>query len=108
MSGLITTRTTRIARRRAISFATLLGLSIVCMAFSSSPVVTELQKAAAFAFRPLQASAAGVASGIGSVVESLREIDPLRGDNEDLRARHTQLQNQKARLQGPQAAEQQP
>ena len=99
MSGLITTRTTRIARRRAISFATLLGLSIVCMAFSSSPVVTELQKAAAFAFRPLQASAAGVASGIGSVVESLREIDRLRVDNEDLRARNTQLQNENARLQ---------
>lgn len=98
MSGSITPRTSRIARRRAISFGVLLGISVVCMAFSSAAPVRELQRGAAYAFRPLQGAAAGVASDIGSVVESIQEIDRLRGDNGDLRAKLDELAAENARL----------
>jgi rod shape-determining protein MreC len=98
MSGSITPRTSRIARRRAISFAVLLGISVVCMAFSSAAPVRELQRGAAYAFRPLQGAAAGVASGVGSLVESIQEIDRLRRDNGDLRAKLDELAAENSRL----------
>jgi rod shape-determining protein MreC len=98
MSGSITPRTSRIARRRAISFVVLLGISVVCMAFSSAAPVRELQRGAAYAFRPLQGAAAGVASGVGSVVESIQEIDRLRRDNGDLRAKLDELAAENSRL----------
>ena len=98
MSGPITTRTSRIARRRAITYAVLLGLSVLCMAFSTAAPVRELQNGAGYAFRPLQAAAANVASTVGSVVESIQEIDRLRRDNRDLRARIDELTAENARL----------
>jgi rod shape-determining protein MreC len=98
MSGPITPRTRRIARRRAISFATLVGVSVVCMAFSSTAAVRELQNGAGYAFRPLQGTAAGIASTVGSVVESIREIDQLRQDNRELKARIDELNADNVRL----------
>ncbi len=98
MSGPITTRSTRIARRRAISFTILVGISVLCMAFSTSAAVRELQNGAGYAFRPLQGAMAGVASTVGSVVESIREIDRLRQDNRDLHARLDELAAENARL----------
>jgi rod shape-determining protein MreC len=98
MSGPITTRSTRIARRRAISFTILVGISVLCMAFSTSAAVRELQNGAGYAFRPLQGAMAGVASTVGSVVESIREIDRLRQDNRDLQARLDELAAENARL----------
>src|SRR6266540_3922479 len=98
MSGPITTRTSRIARRRAIAFTALLGFSVLCMAFSTTAAVRELQNGAGFAFRPLQGAMAGVAATVGSVVDSIREIDRLRQDNRDLRVRLDELTADNARL----------
>ncbi len=98
MSGPITTRTSRIARRRAIAFTALLGISVLCMAFSTTAAVRELQNGAGFAFRPLQGAMAGVAATVGSVVDSIREIDRLRQDNRDLRVRLDELTADNARL----------
>jgi rod shape-determining protein MreC len=98
MTGPVTTRTSRIARRRAITFTILVGVTVVCMAFSSSAAVRELQNGAGYAFRPFQGAVAGAASTVGSVVESIREIDRLRQDNHDLRARLDELAADNARL----------
>ncbi len=98
MSGPITTRTSRIARRRATAFTALLGFSVLCMAFSTTAAVRELQNGAGFAFRPLQGAMAGVAATVGSVVDSIREIDRLRQDNRDLRVRLDELTADNARL----------
>jgi rod shape-determining protein MreC len=68
------------------------------MAFSTSAAVRELQNGAGYAFRPLQGAMAGVASTVGSVVESIREIDRLRQDNRDLQARLDELAAENARL----------
>jgi len=86
------------ARRRAIAFATLVGICVLCMAFSTTAAVRELQNGAGYAFRPLQGAVAGFASGLGSVVESIREIDRLRQDNRDLQARLDELAADNARL----------
>jgi len=68
------------------------------MTFSTTAAVRELQNGAGFAFRPLQGAAAGLASTVGSVVESIREIDRLRQDNRDLQSRLDELAADNVRL----------
>ena len=98
MSGFVTTRANRVARRRAIAYSLLLGASLVLMAVSSLPGVHEIQAGVVFAFRPFQEAVAGVASNIGSVVESIRDIDRLRSDNRDLQAENDRLRQDNERL----------
>src|SRR6266513_3440842 len=98
MSGLITTRSSRVARRRAIVFGSLVGLSLVLMAASSLPVVQDLQAGVGFAFRPFQQTIAGIASNVGSVVESIHDIDKLRTDNRSLQAENDRLRVDNERL----------
>jgi rod shape-determining protein MreC len=99
MSGLITTRSARIARRRIVVFTFLLALSLVTMTLSNTPFVRELQSGVGFAFRPVQATVAGVASTIGSVFESIQEMQTLRQDNRDLRAELDRLRIENVRLE---------
>jgi rod shape-determining protein MreC len=98
MSGLITTRSTRVARRRAIVYAGLIGLSVALMAASSMPAVHELQAGVGFAFRPFQQTIAGIASNVGSVVDSIQNIDRLRTANRDLQAENDRLRVDNERL----------
>jgi rod shape-determining protein MreC len=99
MSGIITTRSARIARRRALAFAILLGLSLGGMALSATAPVRELQSGVGFAFRPFQATVSGVAATVGSVVQSIQEMQNLRQDNRDLRAELDRLRIENVRLQ---------
>jgi rod shape-determining protein MreC len=99
MSGLITTRANRVARRRILAFAVLLALSLVGMTVSNTPFVRELQSGISFAVRPVQATVAGVASTIGSVISSIQEMQTLRQDNRDLRAELDRLRIENVRLQ---------
>jgi rod shape-determining protein MreC len=99
MSGLITTRSARVARRRAVVFAILIALSLTAMTFSNTAFVKELQSGVGFAFRPFQSGVAGVAATVGSVFESIQEMQTLRQDNRDLRAELERLRIENARLQ---------
>jgi len=99
MSGFVTTRANRVARRRAVVFSLLVGASLLMMAVSSLPGVQEVQAGVGFAFRPFQQAVAGVASNIGSVIESIRDIDRLRTENRDLTAANDRLQQDNDRLQ---------
>jgi rod shape-determining protein MreC len=99
MTGMITNRTSRVARRRVTVFIVLLGLSLVFLAVSGSPAVHEIQGGVGFAFRPMQEAVAGVAGTVGSVVESVRDIDRLRSDNRKLREDNERLASDNARLQ---------
>jgi rod shape-determining protein MreC len=99
MSGSVTSHSNRVARRRAIVYAVLLGLTLGGMAFSSSPAVHELQSGVGFAFKPFQASVSGVASSVGSLIASIQEIDTLRQDNANLHADNARLQADNLRLQ---------
>lgn len=99
MSGLITTRSARVARRRVVVFAIMLGLSLGAMTLSGTPFVRELQSGVGFAFRPIQGTVAGVAATLGSVVESIQEMQTLRQDNRDLRAELDRLRIDNVRLQ---------
>jgi rod shape-determining protein MreC len=99
MTGMITNRSARIARRRAVVFAVLLALSLAGMAVSGTAPVRELQSGVGFAFRPVQATVAGIAGTVGSVIESIQEMQTLRQDNRDLRAELERLRIANVRLQ---------
>ena len=76
---------TRAARRRAVTFTVLVSVSLVLMAISSSPGVSEFQNAMSFAFRPVQGAIHSVADTIASAVGAVGEIQQLHSDNAALR-----------------------
>ena len=68
---------TRVARRRAVAFSVLLSASLILMAISSSPLVTEFQNAVSYALRPVQGAIHGVADGVAGMFGAVGEIDRL-------------------------------
>ena len=91
MSGYFATRA---ARRRGITYGLLVGMSLLLMLVSSSPVVRELQRGIGFAFRPLEAAVGGVGRNVSSVVNAITEMDQLRTTNEALRQDNERLKNE--------------
>jgi rod shape-determining protein MreC len=82
---------TRAARRRAVTFTILLSSSLILMAISSSPGVTEFQNAVGFALRPVQGAIHDVADSIASAVGAVGEIQGLHSDNAALRRENERL-----------------
>jgi rod shape-determining protein MreC len=89
----------RATRRRAVAFTILLSASLMLMAVSSSPVVTEFQNAMAFAMRPIQGALHGAADGVASAFGAIGEIDRLRSDNAALRRENERLNTENLRAQ---------
>ena len=81
----------RAVRRRAVTYAALLGTSVILMSVSSNPMVRDLQDGVAFAFKPIQQAIDGVASNVSSIATTIAEIDKLRQDNAALRTENDQL-----------------
>jgi rod shape-determining protein MreC len=86
----------RAARRRWIAFLVLLVISAMLMAFSSNPVVREMQNGIGFAFRPIQGSLEELSRGASSIATAIGEIDRLRVDNGALRAENERLRSENA------------
>ncbi len=89
----------RATRRRAVTFTILLSISLILMAISSSPVVTEFQNAMGFALRPIQGALHNAAEGVASAVGAIGEIDRLRSDNATLRRDNERLNAANLRAQ---------
>lgn len=81
----------RQARRRAVTYISLLAASLVLMAMSANPFVRDLQNGIAFGFRPIQEGIREVASNVVSIGSALTDIDQLRVENEALRTENEQL-----------------
>lgn len=76
---------TRAARRRAVTFTVLVSVSLVLMAISSSPGVSEFQNAMSFALRPVQGAIHTVADTVAGAIGAVGEIQQLHSDNAALR-----------------------
>jgi rod shape-determining protein MreC len=86
------------ARRRGITFAVLIAVCLLLMAFSGNAYVRDLQRGLSFALRPFQGAVASIADGVAGVVGAITEIDQLRTDNTALRDENERLGNENARL----------
>jgi rod shape-determining protein MreC len=84
----------RAARRRAVTYISLLATSLVLMAVSANPLVRDLQDGVAYAFKPFEVAIDGVANGVGSIGTAITEIDRIRVENEALRAENQRLQTE--------------
>lgn len=91
MSGYFATRA---ARRRGATYGLLLGVSVILMLVSSSPLVRELQSGIGFAFRPFEATIDGLGRGLSSVFGALAEMDELRTRNDTLEQENARLENE--------------
>ena len=97
---------TRASRRRAFVFTVLLAASLILMAVSSSPAITEFQSAVGFALRPVVGAIHGVADTVASAFAAVGDIERLHTDNaalrqdndrltaENLRAKATEQENE--------------
>ena len=90
---------TRAGRRRAVAFTILLALSLILMAISSSPGITEFQNAVAYALRPVQGAIHEVAATVSSAVSAVGEIQGLHSDNAALRRENERLTADNIRAQ---------
>jgi len=84
----------RAARRRTVTYVSLLAASLVLMAVSANPLVRDLQNGVAFAFKPFEVAIDGVATGIGSIGTAITEIDRLSIENQALKAENERLQTE--------------
>jgi rod shape-determining protein MreC len=90
---------TRAARRRVVTFTILLSVSLILMAISSSPGITEFQRAMAFALRPVQGAIHDIADSVASAVAAVGEIQGLHSDNAALRRENERLTADNLRAQ---------
>ena len=89
----------RQTRRRAITFAVLIAVTLLLMAFSGNPWIREAQRGLQFALTPIQSALASAADGVAQVGASIGEIDRLRTENVTLHDENERLTNENARLE---------
>jgi rod shape-determining protein MreC len=92
-------RAPRVARRRAIVFSILLGVSAILMIASATAPVAELQRGLAFALAPFSEAVNGVGREVRSVVDAVAEIDRLRRENATLRDDNQRLEERNRGLE---------
>jgi len=90
---------TRVARRRAVAFTALVSTSLILMAVSSSPTITEFQNAMGFALRPIQGALHDVADSVSGAFNAIGDIDRLHTDNAALRRENERLTADNLRAQ---------
>jgi rod shape-determining protein MreC len=81
----------RAARRRIGAYVGLLAISLVLLAGSASPLVLDVQRGIAFAFRPIQGAMDGAIREVASIFTAVTQIDGLRTENETLRRENERL-----------------
>jgi len=90
----------RAARRRVGTYVALVAISLVLVAGSATPMVLDIQRGIAFAFRPIQGALDDAIRSVGSVAAAITEIGSLRTDNDALK-----IDNDRLRLENRGAAE---
>ncbi len=89
----------RQTRRRAITFAVLIAITLLLMAFSGNPYIREIQRGFQFALTPIESGLKSMADAVAQVGASIGEIDRLHTENAALRDENDQLTNENARLE---------
>jgi rod shape-determining protein MreC len=84
--------TNRSVRRQVVVYVVLLAISMLILAFSSSPPVLGLRQGVGYAMAPIQEVLRGTGQTIGSVFSAFGEIERLRIQNEELARRLNEVE----------------
>jgi rod shape-determining protein MreC len=87
------------AKRQAIAYISLLIVSLLLLAFSSSVALLELRKGIGFAMAPVQASLRDATRQVTSVFAAVGQIEQLRQENADLTRRVDELEIENQQLE---------
>jgi rod shape-determining protein MreC len=85
------TATSRLARRRLAAFGILLAIAAVLMLSSGSPILLDVSRGVAFAFRPVVAALDDGIGTISGLIEAAASIENLRAENQALREENDRL-----------------
>jgi rod shape-determining protein MreC len=88
--------TNRSIRRQVVVYVGLLAISMLILAFSSSPPVAQLRRGVGYAMAPIQEVLRSTGRTVGSVFSAFGEIERLRVQNEELvrRLNEVEAENQ--------------
>jgi rod shape-determining protein MreC len=89
----------RATRRRVITYATLVAVSLLMLAASRTQPLQDLRHGINFALSPIQETLARSTRSATSVFNAVAEIDQLRRDNQQLQAQVQELQAQAQQLE---------
>jgi rod shape-determining protein MreC len=92
-------RPNRAGRRRAITFAVVIGVLVALVAVSSTPPVKELQRGLAFALSPFADAVNGLGREARSALDAIAEMDRLRQQNAELRGEVGRLEARNRQLE---------
>jgi rod shape-determining protein MreC len=84
--------TNRSVRRQVVAYVVLLAISMLILAFSSSPPILGLRRGVGYAMAPIQEVLRGTGQTIGSVFSAFGEIERLRQQNEELARRLNEIE----------------
>ena len=87
------------AKRQAIAYVSLLVVSLLLLAFSSSVPLLELRRGIGFAMAPVQASLRDATRQVTSVFAAVGQIEQLRQENADLARRVDELEIENRQLE---------
>src|SRR3954451_18854976 len=86
-------------RRQAFLYVALLTITLMLLAFSASPPITELRRGVSFAMAPVQNVLRQTGQGVSSFFATLGEIDRLRQQNQQLTTQVNELLTQNRSLE---------
>jgi rod shape-determining protein MreC len=92
-------RAPRVARRRLITYAILLGFSLILFAASGTAPVRSLQAGLHFALAPALETVNSIGNQVRSIGVAIGDIDRLRSENATLAAENERLAAENRRLQ---------
>jgi rod shape-determining protein MreC len=89
---------TRAGRRRGITYAVLIALSLALVGLNRSEPMQGLERGVGYALAPIQGALSGVTRNATSIFDAIAEIDELRRSNQSLQERVDALEVERARL----------
>jgi rod shape-determining protein MreC len=89
----------RAIRRHIVTYALLVAVSLLLLAFNATPQIQGFRQGVNFALAPIQEVLAGGARSVGSLFSAFAEIDQLRRENRAFEARTAQLEQQIKQLE---------
>jgi rod shape-determining protein MreC len=96
-------RSERSIRGHIVTYALLVALSLLLLAFSDTAQLQEVRRGVTFAFAPIQETLSAGARAVSDIFGAVAEIESLKRRNRELEAKVAELEQQSAQVPALQA-----